>query len=374
MQPCHTWLNKVSWHTNALAEFDVSQPLPSHLQPEPVGGIRARERSPSQKRSQLAASGALHRALGKLRRMENKAAKRDDQAAANSGGRSGSGGGGGGGRAGGGGGRAARLSLGRPAGVAPAASSAASASFERANLTAKASIEALTEAHGRRLGTDASHAARRLAAEPPSSSPHSVLTAVERKAAEKVATRVRVPAALAAASEAAATLHPRGLVAFAHPIPTADRREYQIYVHMLMSAAMLTRRKPVLPLALCAMVGEWSARSRCIYVLHAAHPKGAEYCVQRPPSICHGKVALPNELENVPEAEVGAVTLPRLPLVNGSVNIEALGAALGARGRDRRVLLLDTAALKSADDISNLLVTPKGWLCTLEHKSCQNAC
>ena len=41
---------------------------------------------------------------------------------------------------------------------------------------------------------------------------------------------------------------------------------------------------------------------------------------------------------------------------------------------ERRVLLLDTSALVTADDLSNLLVTPKGWLCTLEHKSCQNAC
>lgn len=30
--------------------------------------------------------------------------------------------------------------------------------------------------------------------------------------------------------------------------------------------------------------------------------------------------------------------------------------------------------LYSADDFSNLLVSSKGWLCTLEHKSCQQAC
>ena len=40
----------------------------------------------------------------------------------------------------------------------------------------------------------------------------------------------------------------------------------------------------------------------------------------------------------------------------------------------QRVLLLDIRALQTANDLSNLLVTPKGWLCTLEHKSCQHAC
>ena len=42
--------------------------------------------------------------------------------------------------------------------------------------------------------------------------------------------------------------------------------------------------------------------------------------------------------------------------------------------RDRKVLLLDQSGLRTAEDISALLLTPKGWLCTLEHKSCQAAC
>ena len=50
-----------------------------------------------------------------------------------------------------------------------------------------------------------------------------------------------------------------------------------------MSAAMLTQRKPVLPLARCGSFGEWSYGSRCVYVVHAAKPDGARYCVQRPP-------------------------------------------------------------------------------------------
>jgi hypothetical protein len=139
---------------------------------------------------------------------------------------------------------------------------------------------------------------------------------------------------------------------------------------------MMTSRVPVLPLALCAQVGEWSDRSRCVYVMHTASAGGEQWCVQRPPSICHGKVALPNALEDADEADIAVVTLPRLPLVNGSVDVARFGEALGgvSGARDRRVLLLDTSALASADDIGNLLATPKGWLCTLEHKSCQNAC
>jgi hypothetical protein len=120
--------------------------------------------------------------------------------------------------------------------------------------------------------------------------------------------------------------------------------------------------------------GEWSELSRCVYVLHAAHPNGTRYCVLRPPSQCHNRVALPNVLEGVLDAETSTVLLPRLGLLNGTVNVEALGHTLGAHGRDRRVLYLDTSALTSPDDLSNLLVSPKGWLCTLEHKSCQYAC
>ena len=241
----------------------------------------------------------------------------------------------------------------------------------RAGSERERGTEIATEIDGRR-GEEMGASAESLMY----SDARAVLTPIEQRAAEKVAFELKssIPADLAAAADAAATLHPHGLIAFARPLAAADRREYQVYAHILMSAAMLTRRKPVLPLAVCAPSGEWSASSRCIYVLHAAKPPGAEYCVQRPPSICHGKVALPNELEGMPDAEVGTVILPRLALRNGSVDVGALGVALGARARDRRVLLLDTRALVTADDLSNLLVTPKGWLCTLDHKSCQNAC
>ena len=200
------------------------------------------------------------------------------------------------------------------------------------------------------------------------------LEELERAAIRAVARHVRLPPALETATASAATSHPRGLIAFATPIAAADRREYQLYVHVLMSAAMLTQRKPVLPLALCGQTGEWSARSRCIYVMHAAQPNGAQYCVMRPPSPCHGKVALPNELEGVDADHLATVPLPRLSLLNGTVDVVALGRALGAQGRDRRILLIHPGNLASADDLSSLLATPKGWLCTLEHKSCQSAC
>ena len=49
------------------------------------------------------------------------------------------------------------------------------------------------------------------------------------------------------------------------------------------------------------------ARGMCITA-------GASYCVQRPPSPCHGRVALPNELEGAPDHEIAEVVLPRLPL------------------------------------------------------------
>ena len=101
---------------------------------------------------------------------------------------------------------------------------------------------------------------------------------------------------------------------------------------------------------------------------------GRLWCVQRPPSICHGRVALPNALSGIPASDVAVATLPRLPLLNGSVDVRRLGEAVGRAERGRRVLLLDTSRISSADDVGNLLATPKGWLCTLEHKSCQNAC
>ena len=63
-----------------------------------------------------------------------------------------------------------------------------------------------------------------------------------------------VPQDLAEATARAAARHPSALVAFRRPLVAADRREYQLYVHLLHSAAMLSGRRPVLPLAHCNQV------------------------------------------------------------------------------------------------------------------------
>lgn len=110
--------------------------------------------------------------------------------------------------------------------------------------------------------------------------------------------------------------------------------------------------------------------------MRAERPAGAKLCVMRPPSGCHDRVALPNVLAAVAQNETETVRLPRLPLRDGHVDAAALGAALSAGAlRGARLLLLDAAELSEAyDDLSRLLITVKGWLCTLEHKSCQHTC
>ena len=85
-------------------------------------------------------------------------------------------------------------------------------------------------------------------------------------------------------------------------------------------------------------------------------------------------MALPNELLRVREDEVAVATLPQLELKGNAVDVLAIATALGSATRERRLLLLDQSRLKTDDDLSNLLLSPKGWLCTAEHKSCQNAC
>lgn len=161
-----------------------------------------------------------------------------------------------------------------------------------------------------------------------------------------------------------------------YPLRSADRREYQLFVHVLMSVAMLTGRLPVLPLAFCNDVGEWAWRSRCVYVLHAQSPKDERFCVMRPPSPCHGKIALPASLQGIGAEEVVVAALPALGLRNASVDVASFAHALGDTldARDKKLLLIDPTDLQLADDISTLLATPKGWLCTLEHKSCQHTC
>ena len=101
----------------------------------------------------------------------------------------------------------------------------------------------------------------------------------------------------------------------------------------------------------------------------------APYCVLRPPSACIDRVALPGEIPEVPAEQVVVARLPQLPLRDGKVDGAAFASALAdAGGTAKQLLLLDTAALTSPDDVTNLLFSPKGWLCTAEHKSCQFTC
>jgi hypothetical protein len=184
-------------------------------------------------------------------------------------------------------------------------------------------------------------------------------------------------AALVAVAARARATHPRALVAFRSPLMVADRREYQLHVRVLFSAAMLTARRPVLPLAQCNEDGEWGELSRCVYVMHAASPAtGKPFCVMRPPSTCLDRIALPNELSTIPESETAIVQLPRLLLRdNGRIDAEAFGAAMAsAQVVGKRLLLLDLNELHHPEELSNLLISPKGWLCPLDHKSCVFTC
>ena len=143
---------------------------------------------------------------------------------------------------------------------------------------------------------------------------------------------------------------------------------------------MLTGRRPVAPLAHCANITdrghEWSERDRCVYVIHSVAPTEEAFCVMRLPADCHGRVALPTELHKIGADATASVVLPRLGLPGGRVDAAAFARALGtdAATRGARLLLIDQSALRGIDDLSNLLLVPKGWLCTLTHKRCQHTC
>lgn len=189
-----------------------------------------------------------------------------------------------------------------------------------------------------------------------------------------------VPVPLLLASKLAWSTHPRSYIAFRRPLHVVDRREYQLYVHILHSAAALTGRVPVVPLAFCRCAlfhhpllshaaiglqsvaatsseahpclrtqvccrcphsteGEWSISSRCVFVLHASKPKDAKFCVMRLPSVCHGKVALPHVLEGLAEEDIAVAYLPRLQLLNGSVDV---------RHHDSYLSTISTLSFKSS--------------------------
>ena len=90
-----------------------------------------------------------------------------------------------------------------------------------------------------------------------------------------------------------------------------------------------------------------------------------------------GKIALPTHLVDVPPEDTAVVQLPPIALLDGRVDLLRIARALGADGggaRHKRLVLIDTDELASAEDVANLLASPKGWLCPLEHKICQFTC
>ena len=71
------------------------------------------------------------------------------------------------------------------------------------------------------------------------------------------------PPSIVQATALVGTTHPQGYVAFRYPLHAIDRREYQLYVHILHSAAALTGRVPVLPLAYCRSATHISTVAAC---------------------------------------------------------------------------------------------------------------
>lgn len=188
----------------------------------------------------------------------------------------------------------------------------------------------------------------------------------------------RWQATTAVVMPAMAHVHPQGLLAFLHPLQASGRKEYQLWVRLLHSAAMLSGRWPVLPLAHCSERGEWAETSRCVFVVQSVAPhsgKAGRYCGQRPPSVCYGRIAMPAEVEGVPEEQRATLRLGALQEADDGPDSLAFARQLNAPSLlSRRLLLLDTSRLDTPDALRSLFVSPKGWLCTLEHKSCQAAC
>ena len=95
----------------------------------------------------------------------------------------------------------------------------------------------------------------------------------------------------------------------------------------------------------------------------------------RPPSPCHERVALPQDVGQVPPEQSTVVKLPRLGLRRGKPDMVRLARLLGGEtNRNARLLLVDTSALTTPEDLSNMIMAPKGWLCTLDYRSCRHAC
>ena len=177
-------------------------------------------------------------------------------------------------------------------------------------------------------------------------------------------------------SRALTTAFLPALVAFRHVLHVSSRQEYQLWVTLLHGVALLTGRRPVLPLAACARHGEWAEASRCVWVMHATVPQRTRLCVMRPPSNCWQRIALPSDLARVRAADVAVARLPWLGLRDdGDVDVAGMERALGSDdARRARLLLLDLDDLASAEQLSNLLIGPRGSLCELDQRGCQSTC
>jgi len=78
---------------------------------------------------------------------------------------------------------------------------------------------------------------------------------------------------------------------------------------------------------------------------------------------------MPAAMEGVPEAERAVLRLAPLNESESGPDAASFAQRLNAPSLlGKRLLLLDTSALKTPDMLRSLFVSPKGWLCTLEHR------
>jgi hypothetical protein len=184
--------------------------------------------------------------------------------------------------------------------------------------------------------------------------------------------------------------HPQALISMRYPLRVSGRREYQLYVRALFGAAAITGRRPLLPLASCNVEGEWAETSRCVYAVHydantTHHDSGGggsmgsglqRLCVMRPPSDCHGRIALPQEAVGVPAKDVAVAMAPRLDGSGAEGRLLQLSNALGADAATRgaKLLLMDMSDIRTPEALMALHIGRRKWLCPLDVKACVQTC
>ena len=75
-------------------------------------------------------------------------------------------------------------------------------------------------------------------------------------------------------------------------------------------------------------------------------------------------------------SQVAVAQPPRLDVPGRRVALSLFADTLGADPRKRKahLLLLDVEAINTSYALASLHVALKGWLCELDHKSCQHTC